>query len=96
MKNIWTAAATAFALAAIVGIPVAAQQSASSFAAARQANYKEIGGAFVKCDVSQEADAQANALNTAAGSRDIAAMRAARDRLGATCKSCHDKYREPS
>ena len=154
MKNIWTAAATTFALAAIVGIPVAAQQSASSFAAARQANYKEIGGAFKTIndelrsgspdmnalrpaakDVAQRAAmslkqfpkgsgpgagtrtrakaaiwknfadfskiqtemvAAANALNTAAGSRDIAAMRAARDRLGATCKSCHDKYREPS
>lgn len=153
-KGISASATFALAIGAAVVLPVAAQQSGGNFAAARQANYKEIGGAFKTIndelrsgspdmnslrpaakDIAQRAAisvkqfpkgsgprpgvrtrakaviwknfadfsktqtemvAAANALNAAAGSRDVAAMRAARDRLGATCKSCHDKYRETS
>jgi len=37
---------------------------------------------------------QANALNAAAASGNVPGMTAARNALGATCKSCHDKFRE--
>lgn len=36
----------------------------------------------------------ANALNTAAASGNVGAMTTARNALGGTCKSCHDRYRE--
>lgn len=36
----------------------------------------------------------ATALNAAATARDVAALAKARTALGATCKSCHDKFRE--
>jgi len=39
--------------------------------------------------------AQANTLNAAAMSGNVAGLTAARTALGATCKSCHDKFREP-
>lgn len=36
----------------------------------------------------------ANALNTAAAAGNVAAFDSARNSLGATCKSCHEKFRE--
>lgn len=38
--------------------------------------------------------ASANTLSAAATARDVAALSKARTALGATCKSCHDKFRE--
>jgi cytochrome c556 len=39
--------------------------------------------------------AQAAAFQRAAGSNDVAAIRAATRSLGETCKSCHDQFRVP-
>lgn len=39
--------------------------------------------------------AQAEAFQRAAGSNDVAAIRAATRSLGETCKSCHDQFRVP-
>jgi cytochrome c556 len=37
----------------------------------------------------------ANIMNSAAASGNVAALRSARDGLGATCKGCHDLFRVP-
>jgi cytochrome c556 len=50
-----------------------------------QAGFKQAHGDMV---------AAASALQDAASRGDIAALTAARTKLGATCKTCHDKYRE--
>lgn len=50
--------------------------------------------AFVK--LQNEMIAAAKALDAAASRGDVAAMKGARDTLGGTCKSCHDRFREPS
>jgi len=49
--------------------------------------------AFVK--IQNDMIAAAKALDVAASGDDVAAMRSARDTLGATCKGCHDRFREP-
>jgi Cytochrome c556 len=49
--------------------------------------------AFVK--IQNEMIAAAKALDVAAGANDVAAIKKARDTLGGTCKSCHDRFREP-
>lgn len=46
--------------------------------------------------IQQQMISSANALNVAAAAGDVSRMTAARDALGATCKSCHDRYREAS
>ena len=48
---------------------------------------------FVK--IQRDMVAAANALQAAADKGDVAALTAARTSLGATCKACHDRYREP-
>lgn len=40
--------------------------------------------------------AAAKALDAAAARGDVAAIKGARDLLGATCKSCHERFRDPS
>jgi cytochrome c556 len=50
-----------------------------------QAGFKKIHGDMI---------AAAGALQDAANRGDVAAITAARTKLGATCKSCHDKFRE--
>jgi cytochrome c556 len=42
----------------------------------------------------QQMIAAAKTLDGAAAAGDVGRMQAARDSLGATCKSCHDRYRE--
>lgn len=44
----------------------------------------------------QQMISSAKTLNAAAAAGDVSRMAAARDALGATCKSCHDRYREQS
>lgn len=139
---------------AVIAAPaVGQQQSGAAAAAARKANYKEIGGAFKTIndelrggspdmnslrpaarDIAQRAQitlrqfprnsapgagiktrakpeiwssqaafvkiqndmvAAAKALDAAAAGNNISAMKSARDTLGATCKSCHDRFRVP-
>lgn len=48
---------------------------------------------FVK--IQQEMVEAAKALNAAATTGNLAGAQAARAKLGGTCKTCHDRYREP-
>ena len=45
--------------------------------------------------IQQQMIAAANELNSAATAGDIGRMQSARATLGGTCKSCHDRFREP-
>lgn len=154
MNRMLIAGAAVLALGTALLVPAVAQPSGAAAAAARKANYKEIGGAFKTVkdelrsgqpdmnsvrpaarDIAQRAAvtlkqfprgsapgpgvntrakalvwsdragftklqnemvAAANALHAVAGRGDVAAMRAARDRLGKSCKACHDRFRVPS
>lgn len=46
--------------------------------------------------IQQQMISAANALNVSAAAGNVAGLTAARNALGATCKSCHDRYREES
>jgi cytochrome c556 len=46
--------------------------------------------------IQQQMVEAAKALNAAAAAGNLAGMQSARTKLGATCKSCHDKFREPA
>lgn len=50
--------------------------------------------AFVK--LQNDMIAAAKALDAAAARGDVAAIKGARDVLGGTCRSCHERFREPS
>lgn len=151
MSMIWRRGAVAALALSAVGL-VAAAPNIAGAVKARQASYKEIGGAFktindeVKtgapdmatvrplardlaaraartlayfprgsgpesglktrakaqiwaeqakfASIQRQMIAAAKALDAAAAAGDLAKMRAARDTLGGTCKSCHDRYRE--
>lgn len=58
---------------------------------AKAAIWKDYAG-FTK--LQKDMVTSANALNAAATARDLSAMTKARTALGATCKACHDKFRE--
>ena len=60
---------------------------------AKAAIWKDLAG-FTK--LQKDMVTAANALNGAAAAGNVAAMTAARTALGATCKSCHDRFREES
>lgn len=58
---------------------------------AKPSIWKDYAG-FTK--LQKDMVASANALNAAVTARDLPAMTKARNALGATCKACHDKFRE--
>ena len=58
---------------------------------AKAAIWKDLAG-FTK--LQNDMVTAANSLNGAASAGNVAAMTSARTALGATCKSCHDRFRE--